>query len=174
MIRPVSRSAGSPGTTSSQGKPPGSPFSAHGIDSSPSAPALGRKSPSSPNTTKVATSGRDFLNSIYYDQYTKSSPGKIYDSNLSSRHVSTTIPTANAIFAASKKDTKTCKRQDAANIRLDPVLHLRSKFGHNGNRYKNRGGGGERMNSNNEEQGQEVRVDNAGYDEVLEYMKEHF
>ena len=114
MIRPVSRSAGSPGSGSAKpGSPsakPGSPFSvpsaqASGVDTSPSLP--GRRSASP--LTKVATYGRDFLNSIYYDQYTKSSPGRIYDSNSASRHVSTTIPTATAIFAPNKKGTRACQ-----------------------------------------------------------------
>ena len=80
-------------------------------------------------STRVSTSGREFLGSIYYEGYNTPSPGAMYDSNTASRHTSTQLPVANAIFAPTNRGTRTDLRQQAAELRLDPVKSLRIRQG---------------------------------------------
>ena len=79
-------------------------------------------------STKVATSGRDFTGSIYYDLYNCPSPAGMYNSNIASRSVSTLMPVSSTIFAPSNRDTRVDRRLQAARRRLDPVQSLRNRF----------------------------------------------
>jgi hypothetical protein len=123
-------------------------------------------------STRVSTSGREFLGSIYYDGYNAPSPGAMYDSNAASRHTSTQMPVPNAIFAPTNRGTRTDLRQQAAELRLDPVKNLRVRQGAlsvPGNAASKE----QALRRKREKAKQKAREQKDEYDAVLKYMQEN-